>query len=156
MNEFLWVTNTPENREFYSGSSPKEGLYLHFGNTGGEMKKEILKFVRYLKKEFYFPVKCDIYFCEKEYCTDGRKIYSGVFCGGDEKEKGYPKIYVAAKIPDGTEYAAGRNEILLTLAHELTHYFQWYLIEDEKRSGRGLEIQAGKYARRIVDEYLNA
>ena len=74
----------------------------------------------------------------------------------DEKEKVYPKIYVAAKIPDGTEYAAGRNEILLTLAHELTHYFQWYLIEDEKRSDRGLEIQAGKYARRIVDEYLNA
>ena len=154
MREFLWVTNTQENREFYSGSSPKEGLFLHFYITDAELKKDIRKFVKYLRNEFYFPVKCDIYFQEREYYTDSKKLYNGVFCGGDEKIKGYPEIYIAAKMPEGCEYADGRNEVLITLAHELTHYFQWYLLEDEKRTHKGMEIQASKYAKRIVSEYL--
>ena len=41
------------------------------------------------------------------------------------------------------------------MAHELTHYFQWYFLEDEARTDRSLEVEAGKWARYLVAEYLS-
>lgn len=41
--------------------------------------------------------------------------------------------------------------ILLTLAHELTHYYQW--INSIQLTPRGREWQASRYANYILDEY---
>jgi hypothetical protein len=35
----------------------------------------------------------------------------------------------------------------------LTHYFQWYFFDDKNKNNRSLEIQASKYAIRILDDY---
>ena len=61
---FLWITNTPENIRFYSDSAPKSNLSLRFASAiDGSTKKHICNFVRYLRKEFFFPIRCNIYFC---------------------------------------------------------------------------------------------
>ena len=43
--------------------------------------------------------------------------------------------------------------ILLSLAHELTHYYQW--INNIQLTPTGRERQATKYANYIIDEYAS-
>lgn len=43
--------------------------------------------------------------------------------------------------------------ILLSLAHELTHYYQW--INNIQLTPMGRERQATKYANYIIDEYAS-
>jgi predicted SprT family Zn-dependent metalloprotease len=50
---------------------------------------------------------------------------------------------------DGKDNALGG--ILHSIAHELTHYYQW--INDVHLTDRGEEIQASRYASSIVFEY---
>jgi hypothetical protein len=45
--------------------------------------------------------------------------------------------------------------IYYSLSHELTHYFQWYFFDDNKKEARALEIQASKYATQILEDYCN-
>ena len=67
----------------------------------------------------------------------------------DEKRKTYPRISIAAKVDNN-------NLIdIYTLAHEITHYYQWYFLEEEKRTDRSLEIEANKWAKYIVNSYCD-
>ena len=146
---FLWITNTPENIRFYSDSAPKSNLSLRFASAiDGSTKKHICNFVRYLRKEFFFPIRCNIYFCNQEKFRSSRKGYCyGIFYSNDESSgRIYPQIYIPANMELYSVYHS--------LCHELSHYFQWYF-NDDKRSDRSLEVQASKYASRILDIYCN-
>ena len=48
-----------------------------------------------------------------------------------------------------------KEDVLFTLVHELTHYYQWYFCQEESRTDRSLEIEANKYADYIFYEYFN-
>ena len=43
------------------------------------------------------------------------------------------------------------TSLLLTMAHELTHYFQW--VNDLQLTEIGMERQANNYARKIIRAY---
>ena len=59
MKDFLWVTNTAENKTFYSDSA-KDGIHLHYDkNVDDVLKRDINTFVKYLRRVFYFPLKCN-------------------------------------------------------------------------------------------------
>ena len=144
---FLWVTNTSENIHFYSNSAPKSGISLRFATAiDACTKKRICDFVRYLRKEFFFPIRCNIYFCNQEKFRSSKRGYCyGIFYSNDESNgRIYPQIYIPAN-----------NKLYFvyhSLCHELSHYFQWYL-NDDKRSDRSLEAQASKYADRILEDF---
>lgn len=148
--EFLWITRTKENLEFYSDSAHKSNLSLHFASEiDADIKKRICKFVRYLRKEFYFPIRCNIYFCNREKFPSSKGAYCyGVFFSNEESNgRIYPQIYIPVK-----------NELYSvyhSLSHELTHYFQWYFFDDTQKNDRALETQASKYANRIMKDYCN-
>ena len=147
MANFLWITNTEENVKFYSDSAPRSDLCLHFEpGIDTETKGNVCRFVRYLRREFYFPIRCNVYFCNKErfHSSKGGYCY-GVFYPNDGYRRlVYPQIYIPAK--------SDLYSIYSSLGHELTHYFQWYFMDDQ-RSARSLEIQASKYANRILEDY---
>ena len=150
MSNFLWVTKTPENIQYYSGSAEKANLLLHFAkmiDTG--RKRSICRFVRYLRKEFFFPIRCNVYFCDREKFNSpkGGYCYGVFFDNAESKGRIYPQIYIPANMELYAVYHS--------LCHELTHYFQWFFTEDKKRSDRSLETQASKYAYRILDDYCN-
>ncbi len=148
--EFLWITKTEENLQFYSDSAPKSNLSLHFASDiDSNTKKNICKFVRYLRKEFYFPIRCNVYFSnqEKFHSSKGGYCYGLFFSNEESNWRIYPQICIPANHPLYTTYHS--------LSHELTHYFQWYFFDDKKKSDRSLEIQASKYANRIVEEYCH-
>lgn len=62
----------------------------------------------------------------------------------------YPRISVAAKVSENNTL----EDIYFTLAHEITHYYQWFFLDEEQRTSRSLEREANKWANYIVDLYL--
>ena len=147
---FLWITNTPENVRFYSDSAPKSNLSLHFASAiDCDTKKNICRFVRYLRKAFFFPIRCNVYFCnqEKFHSSKGGYCY-GIFYSNEESGGHiYPQIYIPTNMDLFSVYHS--------LSHELTHYFQWYFLYDNEKSDRSLEVQASKYADRVLEDYFS-
>ena len=146
--QFLWITNTEENIHFYRDSSPKSNLSLHFAVAiDRDAKKNICRFVRYLRKEFFFPIRCNVYFCNQEKFHSSKRGYCyGIFYSNEEgRGRIYPQIYIPANMDLFSVY--------YSLSHELTHYFQWYFLYYNKKGNRSLEIQASKYATRVLKDY---
>lgn len=147
-NNFLWITRTEENLAFYADSAPKSNLSLHFDSAiDPKTKKRICSFVRYLRKEFYFPIRCNVYFCNQEKFRSSKGGYCyGIFFSNEERGgRVYPQIYIPVKNK--------MHFVYFSLSHELSHYFQWYFLDDEQKNSRSLEIQASKYASRICQDY---
>ena len=147
MSNFLWVTKTSENIQFYSDSASKSNLSLHFASAiDSGTKKHICAFVRYLRKEFFFPIRCNIYFCNQEKFLSSKNGYCyGIFYSNDENNgRIYPQIYIPANMDIYSVYHS--------LCHELSHYFQWFF-NDDKRSDRSLEVQASKCAYSILEDF---
>ena len=152
MKDFLWVTNTAENKVFYSDSA-KDGIHLHYDkNVDDVLKRDINTFVKYLRRVFYFPLKCNIYIKNTPYFPSKKKgkTCSGIFFDNDNYKNIYPQIFVAAGD------VKNKYNVFFILCHELTHYFQWYFMLDNDHSDKGLEIQATKYANEIVSDYYYA
>ena len=85
---------------------------------------------------------------------DGDKVYGTFWCMEDDYMV-EPFIRVAAGDYKDLCVKWGKDSaltaILLTIGHELTHYFQW--INSLKLTPIGQERQATKYARYVLDEY---
>ncbi len=131
------------------------GLRLKFyGGITESERRECKLFCDWLRKKFWFPIRVYLLFVhtKKFKDPDDGHLYYGIFYSNDEsKRKVYPRICIAAEFDSEEE----KEETFLSVAHELTHYYQWYFLEDEKKSGRSLEIMANKWARYVVGTYLD-
>ena len=82
-NGSLWI-----NKEFkgeYSDSS-LNGLRLFFkGDIDESDRKYIYKFISFLRKKYFFPIRCNIFFCnQKNFLSFNRKDKcKGIFLQGD-------------------------------------------------------------------------
>ena len=83
---------------------------------------------------------------------DNHTYYGAFYSMDDEKRKIYPRISIASKVTKNNTL----EDILFVLAHEITHYYQWYFLEEDKRTRRSLEIEANKWSRYIVDLYFKS
>ncbi len=107
-----------------------------------------------MRKNYYFPIRLNILFCDTRvfrHHIDNHPYYGAFYNMDDEKRKVYPKISIAARVAKNNSL----EDVLFALAHEITHYYQWYFLEDEKRTNRSLEIEANKWANYILDLYFN-
>ena len=133
---------------------PAQGLRLKFYNDFSDAQKSSLKeFCNFLRKKYFFPIRVYMLLCntQKFKDPDDGHLYSGIFYdNGDCRRKTYPRICVAAHFDNENQFL----DVCYTIAHELTHYFQWFFLEDEKRSGRSLEIEANKWADYLTGEYF--
>lgn len=142
------------------------GLAVRFCDKeiNSDFRKEVLRFVGYLRKNYFFPIKCNVHF---EYYTDyrneekGKDRAIGIFYNPKEADDGilgYPKIKIAVFDYDRDKKKHGKEKALhyylCVLVHELTHYYQWYFFETKKRSKRSLEIEANRFAEAIVNDYF--
>ncbi len=120
-----------------------------------EVKRAITKFAKWLRSEYCFPIRIVVYVkgAKTIRAIDGDQV-SGTFFGPfsyfDE-----PYIRIATGDYRELENELGRDSalasILLSLAHELTHYYQW--INNLDLTLIGEERQATRYADFILDEY---
>lgn len=157
-NGSIWI-----NKEFidYYSDSSKKGLRLRFySGVDPFVKEECKKFCNWLRSQFWFPLRCGIKFFPWAYFydqTDIRKKHSGYFYySSDEKNEKPPIIWLATGEYNNCEAQKKQDKlynILFTLTHELTHYFQWYFYEFNKRTDRSLDMEANKWGNYLLYEY---
>lgn len=131
-----------------------EGISLFFekGIEDG-LKKEYVSFAKWLRKNYVFPVHINVYIlnCEKIKLLNGSLAY-GSF-------RWFPNRKPIIKIPSLINYNYYKGfskkeiyeNILSSLVHELTHYYQW--IECLEQNDYNSERQADYYRYKILDKY---
>lgn len=150
---YLWIQKS-DKKEF-EGSAKSFGLRLTFCSEIDQQDKQLcLKFCGFLRREFFFPIRVNISFIAQEKFKDpddGHNYYGIFYSNSESQRKRYPRIFIATK----THNKNDEYNLLFTIAHELSHYFQWYFLEDEKRTDRSLEAEANKWAEYIVEMYYS-
>jgi len=142
----------------YDLSNPNHRCGVHIRYDKGvdyDVRKACKEFLSWLRKENIFPKKVIINIKETEQikAMDGEMV-SGIFFAPYNK---YQEPYISICTGDYYDLVFKRGKdnalasILGSIAHELTHYFQW--INDLQLTKIGLERQATKYARSILKEY---
>ena len=116
---------------------------------------------RWLQTQYAFPVRVPVYVraAERLLCRDG-DLACGTFLGpSDPEQEPYIRLAVGDYLPLLAAWGqdSALASILRSLAHELTHYFQWvrdpvgYQTADESR----LERQADRCARETLYDYAD-
>lgn len=144
----IWIDL--EYKSHYSDSKSC-GLYTYIDKTlSHDISAKISTFLVWLKKRYFFPIRCNIFIENEKHFQSSKKSRTcqGIFfASGDLSRTKLPRIYVASD----TSY----EYLIFTIAHELTHYYQWYFYQDEKQTDRSLEIEANKYAQWLTSLYFN-
>ena len=142
--------------QVYDNINVRSGLRLRCDKTvDEEVKRACKEFCSWLRTEYYFPVRIPIYLKSsyKIKASDGEMVCATFFEPTDRKHEPYIRIstgdYLEMLHEDGKDNALAA--IIGTIAHELTHYFQW--INDIQLTEIGEERQANAYAGFILDEY---
>lgn len=150
--------------KFYDNNKPSQsGLRLHFqqGINSG-LRSVFLDFGAWLRENYPFPVRVNVYIKNDPTikAMDGEQV-SATFFGPDDLLK-HPYIKIAAG--DFDSIAKSRKEYgefnavcstISSLAHELTHYYQWVNDIDSYQTDRQSERQARYYQEKIVYAYLD-
>ena len=147
--------------EFVAGVSQKnlpnaESAKISFHYEKGideTLKRKYMNFARWLRKSYVFPVRLHVYILNVERLAlkTGRLVY-GKICW-------YPKRAPLIKVPSAIdvtlfeEYTIDEihEQILSSLVHELTHYYQW--VKGLEQSNATAERQANYFRYRIIEEY---
>lgn len=142
-------TNTP----YY-----RDGLRFRFEKgIDPELRQFCLDFGKWLRKSYYFPLRVPVYFKASEFIVAKDKdLVYGTFWEPTER---CWEPYIRVSTGDYCSNAMKKGKfnasayIIVTVAHELTHYFQW--INGLEQSLQVEEWQASYYANRIVCQYFD-
>lgn len=153
----IWMIENWEKNIDLTKEGHRTGLRMRFDkDIDSEVRRACKGFAAFLRREYFFPIRIVVYIKNKYkiVAMDGDEVY-GVFWSMYDDYNIEPSIRVAAGDYNDLCQKWGKDSaltaILLTIAHELTHYFQW--INSLKLTEIGQERQATKYARYILDEY---
>jgi len=152
----VWtITNWEKRCDFHDGTLRK-GLRLRFDKeVDPEVKRACKEFCAWLRKNYFFPKRVVIYFKRQAFIQafDG-ELVSATFLAPTEY---YEEPYIRIATGDYQELLAKNGKdnalasILGSIAHELTHYFQW--INALTLTPLGEERQAKAYVDFLLDEY---
>ena len=120
-----------------------------------EVKRACKAFCAWLRKNYEFPIRVPVYLKATEFikARDGEHVSATFFGPFDRSEEPYIRVSEGDYVKDVEE--CGQDNalagILHSIAHELTHYYQWLnrseLSEDKE------EAQAVRQARRVIRKY---
>ena len=132
------------------------GLRFKYDNTvDPEVKRAIVQFAGWLRSEYQFPLRIAVYVkgTKTIRAKDGDQVVGTFFEPYSYENE--PYIRLATGDYNELVHTLGKDNalasILLSLAHELTHYFQW--INGMQLTDIGKERQAVIYSKNILDEY---
>lgn len=134
----------------------RKGLRFRFdNNVDPEVRRSCIEFGHWLRSEFCFPIRVTVYFKSKPTirAMDGEEVSAIFFEPFSKSDE--PNIRIAV----GDYYELLENwgkdralgAILGSLAHELTHYYQW--LNDVNSSDLNRERQANRYRKKILAMY---
>lgn len=143
-------------QDFYTPNSCRSGLRLCFQkDVDLEVKRAFRDFALWLRREYAFPKRINIYVKSQRRikALEGDLVCGTFFRPADRDKEPYVRI-ATGDYPDLLEEEGHDNALaalLWTVAHELTHYFQW--LNDIKLTLIGEERQATVYANKIIKDY---
>lgn len=150
----IWTINNWE--IIYKDRSIRKGLRLRSDKeVDYEVRRSCKEFCNWLRTQYYFPVRVPVYLksARRLKAMDGDIVCGTFFEPGDIFEE--PYIRLATGDYEEMQKKYGKDDalaaILRTMAHELTHYFQW--INQIELTPLGAERQATHYSRLILYEY---
>lgn len=160
----LWYSEKWKKYINLTNNQHKIGIYIRNDkNVDDEVKVFCKEFVKWLRKEFYFPVKVNIYVKEnyRIKAKDGEFVVGTFWRPDGFEQNNMPYVRIATGDYQELVDQRGKEEamwsILGTLAHELTHYFQY--VNQLELTSIGEERQATVYADYVLsdyDEYLSS
>ncbi|MBR2445180.1 MAG: hypothetical protein IKB28_00775 [Clostridia bacterium] len=149
----LWILR--KDRDQHCGRAAAMGLRVRYADAiDREIRTNLDGLIRYLRRLYFFPVRCNVYITNHESYRSERDghVYYGVFYDNEgvyPKKKLYPEIYVAGQVSERFEI----ENIMFSLLHELSHYFQWIGDRETGRTDRSIEVEATRWANRIMEAY---
>ena len=155
----LWNCKKWQKRYKDADITLQPGLKLRFEKGVDPcLRAYCLQFGQWLRREYVFPVGITV---SVKKAARIRAIDGDLICGSCWKpDCKYKMPYIKIASGDYHELLAQRGEvpaiaeILLAIAHELTHYFQW--LNGVELTPLGEERQANRYADLIVCDYYEA
>lgn len=153
----MWIEK--KDKELYLESNQQGIRLITRKNVNEKIHKECVKFCRWLRKSYWFPIRCKIilfntpYF-KKENALDKDSVADFYYEENDDL-KIYPEIWVAVWKNPKRDEKEQIERVCGWIVHELTHYYQWYFLQFEKRTNRSLEIEANKWSKYLTQEYFS-
>ena len=136
----------------------RSGLRMRFDQgVDPEVRRACMEFAKWLRQEYEFPMRVPVYVkaAVRIRAMDGDLVCGTFFRPYSMSVEPYARIatgdYLDLCEERGQDNALA--EILLCMAHELTHYFQW--LNQLNLTPVGEERQAKRYAHLIVDDYAD-
>lgn len=115
-----------------------------------------LRFAVWLRAQYEFPIRIPVYvkFKTQIKASDGELVSALFFEPYSHTVEPYAKVAVGTLdgLTDEYEIKNASYKIICSIAHELTHYFQW-VNRMQLSSNRGMERQASYYGRKLADRY---
>ena len=152
----IWTLTNWQEKYIPYDPDRRRGIRIIFDkDVDVEVRRACKEFCKWLRKEYIFPKRVAIYIkaAETIRARDGDLVSATILLPIDKDAEPYMKIatgdYIKMMNSKGKDNALAA--ILRTIAHELTHYFQW--LNDIEMTDMGQERQATKYADYILDEY---
>ncbi|MGM9629922.1 hypothetical protein [Butyricicoccus sp.] len=152
---FLW--DSERWKKFYQDGETRTGLHMRFDKSiPPEIKWPCYMFCEWVRDNYAFPIRVPIYFKAGKTvrCMDGDTVSGKIFLPHNRQEE--PHISIATGDFSENEARFGTEDaifsLLCTIAHELTHYYQW-INRLEQKDARN-ERQAVKTAEQMVYKYL--
>jgi hypothetical protein len=132
-------------------NSTRKGLRIcgHRGNP--VVRHALIKFARWLRTEFDFPLRVPVYLFPSDYVItrEGRRASASFFAPYKRNVEPFIRIatgdYIALSKERGRDNALA--SFLCSLAHEIVHYRQWIETGDTWEKGVIAE------ARKIMEKY---
>ena len=145
-----WEKNIDDNRK------RRTGIRFRYDKAvDPEVKRACTQFAQWLRTEYYFPLRVLVYVKKNKTirAKDGENVVGIFFEPVSYSDE--PHIRIATGDYEELKNKIGKDNalatILATLAHELTHYYQW--INGIQLTPIGRERQASRYSDYILYEY---
>lgn len=150
----IWKCN--QWKKYYKTRNLRSGLRFRFSKgVDPEVRRACIEFGKWLRRQYVFPIRIPVYIRELKTirAMDGDMVSATFFAPYDKNVE--PYIRVATGDYYDMLNARGKNNalasILASIAHELTHYYQW--INDFELSQLEEEKQAEAHAKKIIRLY---
>ncbi|MGN0618863.1 MAG: hypothetical protein ACI4J7_07560 [Ruminiclostridium sp.] len=146
-------------KQIYSNESiHRSGLRFRYDNNiDSTLKAFLKKFAVWLRCNYTFPVRVNVYIKNVSYikAKDGDYV-PATFLGPYNKLE---EPYIKVSAGDYSDIAHSKGvycalcSVAASVAHELTHYYQW--LNNIELSEKQEERQAEYYSKKIVYQYLD-
>ncbi|MCI8332194.1 MAG: hypothetical protein HFE78_05160 [Clostridiales bacterium] len=130
-------------------------MYLRFSKgVDKELRAVILNFVKWVRQTYRFPVKVVAYIKASRFIVNGQtkeQVVASIFLPFDKEVSPYIRMATGdyEELIEEIDLFSAKCANLASLAHEITHYYQW--IKDLPLD----ETQADRVARKKVYEYID-